>query len=256
VLPKSFDTSASEAVLAKTRDKAAEEEASRPIQVRYFHCDRLGTPVALSDNNGKIIWQASYDAWGNTLEEYNPDAIEQPIRFQGQHFDPESGLHYNRHRYYDPAVGSYVTQDPIGLLGGMNHYLYPTNPNDGVDPIGLFQIYGNWCGPDWTGGFTKPYGDLTPQERATVAAPVDPLDSCCRTHDIAYDTCRKQSGCGLPALAECFRSADRALSDCARNVPDTSANTEGTWRNKYQGAKPVVRDYMATSTPKTEACPK
>ena len=105
--------------------------------MRYFHCDHLGTPIALSDDTGTIVWQATYDPWGNILEEYNPDAIEQPIRFQGQQFDPESGLHYNRHRYYDPAIGSYVTQDPIGLAGGRNTYAYPTNPLQYVDPFGL-----------------------------------------------------------------------------------------------------------------------
>ena len=47
----------------------------------------------------------------------NPLRMYQPIRMQGQHYDEESGLYYNRHRYYDPTLGRYITQDPIGLLG-------------------------------------------------------------------------------------------------------------------------------------------
>jgi type VI secretion system secreted protein VgrG len=66
------------------------------------------------------------------------DQVDNPIRFPGQYFDAESGLHYNRFRYYDPQVGRYVNQDPIGLLGG-NNYEYALNiPTQAYDPMGLF----------------------------------------------------------------------------------------------------------------------
>ncbi|MFA0978944.1 RHS repeat-associated core domain-containing protein, partial [Pseudomonas ficuserectae] len=57
--------------------------------------------------------------------------------FQGQYFDVETGLHYNTFRYYDPEIGRFITQDPIGLLGGDNLYIYASNPNVWVDPWGL-----------------------------------------------------------------------------------------------------------------------
>lgn len=60
-----------------------------------------------------------------------------PIRFQGQYWDEETGLHYNRHRYYDPFSGRYVSRDPIGLDGGNNIYQYAPNPSQWVDPLGL-----------------------------------------------------------------------------------------------------------------------
>jgi RHS repeat-associated protein len=66
--------------------------------------------------------------------------IRQPIRFQGQYHDEESGLYYNRWRFYDPLQGRYVTQDPIGLLGGVNGFAYPTNPVEWVDPLGLREV--------------------------------------------------------------------------------------------------------------------
>jgi RHS repeat-associated protein len=75
--------------------------------------------------------------WDNQVDGSNPLRMYQPIRMQGQHLDEESGLHYNRHRYYDPTLGRYITQDPIGLLGGWNLYAYTTNPSQQTDPLGL-----------------------------------------------------------------------------------------------------------------------
>ncbi|ECC1662641.1 RHS repeat-associated core domain-containing protein, partial [Salmonella enterica subsp. salamae] len=75
--------------------------------------------------------------WGNVLRENNPDNLQQLIRLPGQQYDEESGLHYNRHRYYDPGQGRYITQDPIGLAGGWNFYSYPENPIGWIDPMGL-----------------------------------------------------------------------------------------------------------------------
>ncbi|WP_139217575.1 RHS repeat-associated core domain-containing protein, partial [Pseudomonas sp. NFPP24] len=63
--------------------------------------------------------------------------VDNPLRFQGQYFDQESGLHYNRHRYYNPDVGRYLTPDPVKLAGGINAYQYVPNPTAWVDPLGL-----------------------------------------------------------------------------------------------------------------------
>ena len=62
-----------------------------------------------------------------------------PFRFQGQYYDEESGLHYNRFRYYDPEIGRFVSQDPIGLQGGMNLFEYAPNPTLWVDSLGLHK---------------------------------------------------------------------------------------------------------------------
>ena len=78
-----------------------------------------------------------YDEWGNLLNEENPHQLQQLIRLPGQQYDEESGLYYNRHRYYDPLQGRYITQDPIGLKGGWNFYQYPLNPISNIDPLGL-----------------------------------------------------------------------------------------------------------------------
>ncbi|EHU1196472.1 RHS repeat-associated core domain-containing protein, partial [Acinetobacter baumannii] len=112
--------------------------------VWFYHCDHLGTPQEMSDQTGAIIWKAEYKAWGECkLEQTNSDFFEKSeiisnnIRFQGQYFDEETGLHYNRYRYYSPYVGRFISKDPIGLLGGFNVYAYTANPVQWVDPYGL-----------------------------------------------------------------------------------------------------------------------
>ncbi|SDE76363.1 RHS repeat-associated core domain-containing protein [Paracidovorax valerianellae] len=135
----------------------------------WYQCDQIGAPLELTDAQGRIAWAADYKVWGEatlrTLARTGTDDapvgrrigngpgvgwsegtsdrssalphIEQPFRFQGQQFDEETGLHYNRFRYYDPAVGRFVSQDPIGLVGGKNYYEYGSNPEDQSDPWGL-----------------------------------------------------------------------------------------------------------------------
>ncbi|EJM83803.1 MULTISPECIES: RHS repeat-associated core domain-containing protein [unclassified Pseudomonas] len=105
----------------------------------YYQLDHLGTPQELTDFGGEIVWSAKYNAYGKVtrLAFGGGEQLEQPLRFQGQYFDAESGLHYNRHRYYDPEVGRYLTPDPVKLAGGLNGYRYALNPTGWVDPLGL-----------------------------------------------------------------------------------------------------------------------
>ncbi|MEX5630888.1 RHS repeat-associated core domain-containing protein, partial [Pseudomonas marginalis] len=79
---------------------------------------------------------AHYRAYGQ-ISRLDKGTIDNPLRFQGQYFDQESGLHYNRHRYYNPDIGCYLTPDPVKLAGGINAYQYVTNPTGWVDPLGL-----------------------------------------------------------------------------------------------------------------------
>ena len=109
-------------------------------KIHLYHCDHRGLPLALISKEGTTEWCAEYDEWGNLLNEENPHQLQQLIRLPGQQYDEESGLYYNRHRYYDPLLGRYITQDPIGLKGGWNFYQYPLNPVINVDPQGLVDI--------------------------------------------------------------------------------------------------------------------
>jgi len=80
------------------------------------------------------------------------EPTDQSIRFQGQWHDPETGLHYNRFRYYDPDVGRFIHQDPIGLNGGINTYQYAPNPTNWIDPFGLTGARSTQSGPNIPGG--------------------------------------------------------------------------------------------------------
>ncbi|KAA0946451.1 type IV secretion protein Rhs, partial [Pseudomonas sp. ANT_H14] len=98
--------------------------------------DHLGTPQELTNPNGEIVWSAHYRAYGQ-IAKLDVNTVNNPLRFQGQYFDQESGLHYNRHRYYNPDNGRYLTPDPVKLAGGLNGYQYVPNPTGWVDPLGL-----------------------------------------------------------------------------------------------------------------------
>ncbi|MUF08214.1 type IV secretion protein Rhs, partial [Pseudomonas sp. CCM 7893] len=113
-------------------------EGFGPDNVKPFHyqLDHLGTPQELTNPDGEIVWSAHYRAYGQ-IARLDVNTVSNPLRFQGQYFDPESGLHYNRHRYYNPDNGRYLTPDPVKLAGGLNGYQYVPNPTGWVDPLGL-----------------------------------------------------------------------------------------------------------------------
>ncbi|WP_419686033.1 RHS repeat-associated core domain-containing protein [Burkholderia theae] len=125
----------------------------------YYHCDQIGTPQLLTDDDGDVVWEASYKAWGEAREviarasKAAGIAPRNPLRFQGQQVDEETGLAYNRYRYYDPSTGRFVSKDPIGLAGGMNVYAYAPSPVQWIDPLGLAKTtcdlyaFGNASGP-------------------------------------------------------------------------------------------------------------
>jgi len=105
-------------------------------EVGHYHLDHLGTPREVTNDNGEVIWQASLKAWG-TVAKIGVAAVSNQLRFQGQYHDIETGLHYNRFRYYSPEEGRFVHEDPFGLAGGENLAAYAPNPLRWVDPFGL-----------------------------------------------------------------------------------------------------------------------
>jgi RHS repeat-associated protein len=110
-------------------------------EIAFYQCDHLGTPQELTDYQGEVAWSAQYKAWGEAKEAISDAGrragFKNPIRFQGQYFDEETGLHYNRYRYYDPQVGRFISSDPIRLLGGNLLHGYAPNPVGWTDPLGL-----------------------------------------------------------------------------------------------------------------------
>jgi RHS repeat-associated protein len=128
-LEKAFETRWSQQLL-DAENRALSDD------VNYYQCDHLGTPLELVKGDGCSVWTLHYRAWGGDFRRLR-HAEPQPLRFQGQYRDSETGLSYNWHRYYDPDVGRFITQDPIGLAGGANQYVYSANPIVWIDPLGL-----------------------------------------------------------------------------------------------------------------------
>jgi RHS repeat-associated protein len=103
-------------------------------------CDHLGTPVRLLDEANRTAWAGELNSWG-VLTLTTGDAADCPFRFPGQYEDTETGLYYNRHRYYDPRAGQYLSTDPIRLNGGLNLFAYVGDPLTQVDLLGLIVDY-------------------------------------------------------------------------------------------------------------------
>ena len=123
--------------------QAAADDAAADDRITHYQCDHLGTPRELTDAQGNVVWSGRYKAWGRLLQV--DGEIEQPLRFQGQYEDQETGLFYNRYRYYDPDVARYLTQDLIGVLGGINNYQYASNSIIWIDPLGLTKKCSTIC---------------------------------------------------------------------------------------------------------------
>ncbi len=158
--------------------------------------------------------------------------------FTGHFYHARSGLYLAPYRAYNPIIGRWLTRDPLKdaeFRDGPNLYVYVgNNPLGGLDPLGLLKIYGNWCGPNWTGRRQEPY---SPQTRAYYAPPIDGLDAACTKHDICYYKCRQAFPCDPDRRSRCFRSCDDQLSNAAYAIG-------GFWGNVIGAAidRPGKRD--------------
>ena len=159
--------------------------------------DHLGTPRAVVDPSvAQPVWQwHNIDPFGGNLPNENPAGLgtfKYSLRFPGQYYDAETGLHYNYFRDYDPATGRYVESDPIGLAGGVNTYAYVLNaPISNRDLLGLAT-----CGSGFNEGLVpdNPFGH--------------PFSYCCKRHDDCYDNCF-----GMPPKLECDENFCRCMLD-------------------------------------------
>ncbi|WP_428623518.1 RHS repeat domain-containing protein [Sedimenticola sp.] len=113
-------------------------QAQAATRITYIHNDHLGTPQGMTDESGTVVWKADYRPFGEA--DVTVSTLESNLRFPGQIYDQETGLHYNYFRDYDPGTGRYVESDPIGLAGGLNTYAYvESNPIDWIDEYGLIK---------------------------------------------------------------------------------------------------------------------
>lgn len=110
--------------------------------VFYIHADHINTPRVVMDTNNAVRWRWMAEPFGTTAADESPSGLPPftfNLRFPGQYYDEESGIHQNWHRDYIPGIGRYAQSDPIGLAGGVNTFGYANvNPIKYIDPTGLF----------------------------------------------------------------------------------------------------------------------
>jgi len=114
----------------------------------FIHNDHLGAPRRVTDVAQNVVWSWDSRPFGNSLPDEDPDGdfndFSLNLRFPGQYFDAESGLHYNYFRTYDPEVGRYSSSDPLGLRDGVNPFSYASN-----NPVLFFDTYGLYATGEW-----------------------------------------------------------------------------------------------------------
>ena len=103
--------------------------------------DHLGTPIEAYNQEGELIWEREQDLYGNSRQGFAKENFRCPFKYQGQYYDPEIELCYNRFRYYHPETGRYISEDPIKLLGGFNVFAYVSDTNVSIDIFGLSSTY-------------------------------------------------------------------------------------------------------------------
>jgi RHS repeat-associated protein len=155
--------------------------------------------------NGGVVWAAKYTSFGEADIE-DDSILENNLRFAGQYYDGETGLHYNYHRFYDPEIGRYFTVDPIGLAGGINVFFYSLgNPLKFIDPKGLQcgpGTFGDWYIPDFIFG------------------------ECCMNHDRCYEG-NSSYNCDTPKS-----TCDKDACDCFKlKCIQQKSKTEKGWED-------------------------
>jgi RHS repeat-associated protein len=102
----------------------------------HYVNDPNGCPTRLIDGKGQVLWAASYSAWG-AVDQLHASAVSNPIRLQGQYEDGETGLYYNRYRYFDSYTGTFISADPLLIEAGNNLHEFASNSLMWTDPLGL-----------------------------------------------------------------------------------------------------------------------
>jgi RHS repeat-associated protein len=113
-----------------------QDSSAGSFSLYCYQNDPNGCPVRLLSSTGEVLWAASYTAWAD-IDLLHAAVIDNPIRLQGQYADAETGLSYNRHRYFCPHAGQFVSQDPLGRDPWENLYEFGLNTLEWIDPLGL-----------------------------------------------------------------------------------------------------------------------
>lgn len=194
-----------------------------------FISDPLGTTLALTDANGNLATNYTYDPFGNVSSSDAPNTNS--FQFTGREND-NGGLYFYRARYYKPSFQRFASQDPIDFArGDTNLYGYVSNdPMLFRDPTGLWQWYGCWGGPNWSGCQTKSLENLTPEEWSKLVPPIDQQDECYYKHDFCYSYCRVNNKTCVQSRRTCGNDCDKELAQCLGSLNGLGgANNPSAW---------------------------
>jgi RHS repeat-associated protein len=178
----------------------------------FYHHDHLGTPQQMTSVSGAVVWAAEYEEFGKATVDAS-STVTNNLRFPGQYFDEETGLHYNFHRYYESTAGRYIIVDPLGMFGNTNLYLYSgANPINYMDHLGL-----KTCGSEWNEPIIpdNPFGFS--------------FSDCCQEHDDCYGTCGSNKDACDTNFLECM------LAACEKEDPRRISRVEQckTYAKRY-----------------------
>lgn len=209
-------------------------------QVHYVYADQINSPREITNESGNLMWRAdALEPFGANVPNENPagfGTFTYNVRFPGQYFDKETGMHHNYFRDYDPQLGRYIQSDPIGLRGGINTYGYVGgNPVSRVDPTGEFffvpVIY--YGGSALIAGGVAYYG-VKAMSRPSGMSRLEErhFDRHCNNTD---DPCRNLKAAVATAISEArvkmdAMRNDKVLYEHAYSTPNPSVtNTATTW---------------------------
>ncbi|MDH6516914.1 RHS repeat-associated protein [Streptomyces sp. SAI-135] len=228
--------------LTQTERITAADAPQHEIDSRFFATvtDLVGTPTELIDEAGDIAWRTRSTLWGTTAWASDSTAYT-PLRFPGQYFDPETGLHYNFFRHYDPESGRYTASDPLGLIPSPNPAAYVTNPYTRSDSLGLAPD----CGRSEGRGifdFREPNPNFPPDATAVDAMRSAPTGGNIDCSEIAERILRETGGQGKIINFT-------IKNDPVIKIPESSGNlvTEYRYHDVYTDGRYVYDPAMSSN---------
>lgn len=230
------------------------EEARKKNEDRHIEESDHQSVVGVCDNLGNEITGIAYDPYGQPTVLHG-GTVMPTFMYKGMFWHDRSKNYLAVHRVYNPALGRWLSRDPLGEVAGTNLYAYvDNNPISYSDPSGLFQWYGNWGGPDWTNG-----SDLWRETRnfpyaegqMGYGAPIDPRDWCYYYHDVCLHNAASIGDTG--GRQQCRGTCDTKLANCLRGVRQKYGGEFGfTQLEEWVFSRQPNRNpdqYIPTSTP-------
>jgi RHS repeat-associated protein len=214
-------------------DEPLAREAATSGDVLYYHADHLGTVRFLTDAAGAVARSYQYDAWGNITAETGAPVNGVEYAFTGREWDRETGLYYYRARYYDPKAGRFISEDPIGLAGGINLYEYAASrPTVLGDPAGLeptlayrperptypgddANLFEYWMYSQAMGNYLR-WQEMSQAERGLEVLGGIPAVGVCQIHHVATNKALKSGWTAL--FKTIFDKAGMSLDDAINKL--------------------------------------